>query len=53
MRSIFKKKGKLELEEVIVAVLIILLVIIGIIFLTQFKEKMLLGIEKLKEIFGR
>lgn len=47
------RKGKLELEELVVAVLVILVIILGIIFLTQFREKMLLGIEKLKEIFGR
>lgn len=47
------RKGKLELEELVVAVIIILMIILGIIFLTQFREKMLLGIEKLREIFGR
>ena len=47
------RNGKLELEEVVVAVLVILVIVLGIIFLNQFKEKMLFGIEKLKEIFGR
>ena len=47
------RKGKLELEEVVVAVLVIMVIVLGIIFLNQFKEKMLFGIEKLKEIFGR
>lgn len=46
------RNGKLELEELIVAIIIIMVIILGIIFLTQFREKMLLGIEKLRGIFG-
>lgn len=54
MKKFFKNKfGKLELEEVVIAIIVLLVIVLGIIFLTQFKEKMLLGIEKLKEIFGR
>ncbi len=48
-----KNKGKLELEEVIIAVIVILVIILGIIFLTSFKEKALIGIEKLRELLGR